>query len=99
MRGRVKGWKSWLSDCIHNNTHDLASAFYSLFYIAYLISLTPQLISKPTPPGETIASGSSMLKAAVLPMAKPYPECTSGKPIEYFTMPGKKGGTERCIRN
>lgn len=34
-------------------------------------SRTPQLMSKPTPPGDTTASGSSMSKAATLPMAKP----------------------------
>eukprot|EP00965_Chrysotila_dentata_P013459 446088-Pleurochrysis_carterae.AAC.1 len=34
-------------------------------------SRTPQLMSKPTPPGDTTAAGSVMSKAATLPMAKP----------------------------
>lgn len=34
-------------------------------------SLMPQLMSNPTPPGDTTASGSSMSKAATLPIAKP----------------------------
>ena len=32
---------------------------------------TPQLMSKPTPPGETMAFGSFMSKAATLPIEKP----------------------------
>lgn len=35
------------------------------------MSRTPQLISKPTPPGETIDSGLDISNAATLPMAKP----------------------------
>lgn len=42
------------------------------------MSRTPQLMSNPTPPGDTTASGLLMSKAATFPMAKPYPECTSG---------------------
>jgi hypothetical protein len=34
-------------------------------------SRTPQLMSKPTPPGETTADGSSMSNAATFPIAKP----------------------------
>ena len=34
-------------------------------------SRTPQLMSNPTPPGETTASGSAVSNAATLPMAKP----------------------------
>ena len=32
---------------------------------------TPQLMSNPTPPGDTMALGSVQSKAATLPMAKP----------------------------
>ena len=49
------------------------------------MSLTPQLMSKPTPPGDTTASGSPMSKAATFPIAKPYPECMSGSAIERCT--------------
>lgn len=43
----------------------------------------------PTPPGETIAAGSSMSNAATLPTANPYPLWMSGIPMEDPTMPGK----------
>ena len=33
-------------------------------------------------PGETTAFGSETSNAAMLPIAKPYPECTSGRPTE-----------------
>lgn len=33
-------------------------------------------------PGDTTASGSSMSKAAMFPMANPYPEWTSGRPMD-----------------
>lgn len=33
-------------------------------------------------PGDTTASGLFMSKAAMLPIAKPYPEWTSGRPME-----------------
>lgn len=33
---------------------------------------TPQLISKPTPPGETIDSGSSISNAAIFPTNKTF---------------------------
>lgn len=50
-----------------------------------LRSRTPQLMSKPTPPGDTTASGSAMSNAATLPMANPYPECTSGRAMDFCT--------------
>lgn len=54
-----------------------------------LTHLTPQLMSKPTPPGLTIELGSFISNAAILPMANPYPECISGNPTDLPTMPGK----------
>eukprot|EP01139_Manchomonas_bermudensis_P012299 Amastigsp_a346298_17.p3 type:complete len:157 gc:universal Amastigsp_a346298_17:484-954(+) len=51
-------------------------------------SRTPQLMSKPTPPGDTTASGSSISKAATPPIGNPYPECTSGIAMAHPTMPG-----------
>ena len=47
------------------------------------MSLTPQLMSKPTPPGDTTASGSPMSNAATFPIAKPYPECMSGSAMDF----------------
>ena len=49
------------------------------------MSRTPQLMSKPTPPGDTTAWGSAMSNAATLPMAKPYPECMSGRAMDLCT--------------
>ena len=47
---------------------------------------TPHLsaLAFPNPPlpGDTMAVGSAMSKAATFPMANPYPECTSGSPID-----------------
>lgn len=48
-----------------------------------LISRTPQLMSNPTPPGDTTDSGSAMSNAATFPIAKPYPEWTSGSAIDF----------------
>ena len=45
--------------CYQSNTYEMA------------IRTTPQLISNPTPPGDTTAAGSDMSKAATLPMANP----------------------------
>ena len=55
------------------------------------------LISKPTPPGLTTAVGSSMLKPATLPIAKPYPECVSGSPIDAPTIPGSDATLAICF--
>jgi hypothetical protein len=41
-------------------------------------NLTPQLISKPMPPGEITPSGSAV--AATPPTGNPYPSCMSGMP-------------------
>ena len=57
------------------------------------MSLTPQLISKPTPPGDTTASGFPMSNAATFPMAKPYPECMSGSAIDFCK---KRTSDDRC---
>ena len=62
-----------------------------------LNSLTPQLMSKPTPPGDTILSGLSMSKAAMFPMANPYPLCTSGRPMDLPTMPGRAATLPICF--
>lgn len=59
------------------------------------MSLTPQLISKPTPPGDTTASGFPMSNAATFPMAKPYPECMSGSAIDLCK---KRTSDDRCLR-
>lgn len=48
---------------------------------------TPQLMSKPTPPGDTMAAGSSMSNAATFPTANPYPLWMSGMPMEDPTIP------------
>ena len=48
-------------------------------------------------PGESIASGLSMSNAAMFPMAKPYPECTSGSAIERLTMPGSAATFAICF--
>ena len=49
-------------------------------------SLTPQLISKPTPPGEM--TPSSRENAATPPMGNPYPQWISGMARAFFMMPG-----------
>ena len=48
---------------------------------------TPQLMSYPTPPGDTTPPSSGS-KAATPPMANPYPQWMSGIPMERPTMPG-----------
>ena len=47
-----------------------------------LMSLTPQLMSNPTPPGDTIPF--LMLNAATPPIGNPYPKWMSGSPMEYL---------------
>lgn len=47
-----------------------------------MLPLTPQLMSKPTPPGETTPLPASRSTAHTLPMAKPYPEWRSGMPTD-----------------
>jgi hypothetical protein len=44
-------------------------------------------MSKPTPPGETTPPAAGSV-AATPPMAKPYPQCTSGMAYEAPTIPG-----------
>eukprot|EP00126_Sphaerothecum_destruens_P011085 Sdes_comp20854_c0_seq13m17664 len=61
------------------------------------INRTPQLISNPTPPGETIASGSDTSKAATFPIANPYPAWTSGSAILLPTMPGREATLAICF--
>ena len=61
------------------------------------MSRTPQLMSKPTPPGDTTASGSLMSKAATFPIANPYPECTSGSAIDLPTIPGSDATLAICF--
>ena len=51
------------------------------------ISRQPQLMSYPTPPGDTTPVSRS--KAATPPMGKPYPQWTSGMASEKLTMPGR----------
>lgn len=48
-------------------------------------------------PGEMTAFGSLMSNAAMLPMAKPYPEWMSGSPTERPTMPGKAATLAICL--
>ena len=62
-----------------------------------LTNRTPQLISKPTPPGETTAFGSFTSNAATFPMANPYPECTSGNAIDRPTIPGNDATFAICF--
>mmetsp|Transcript_195 Transcript_195/g.453 ORF Transcript_195/g.453 Transcript_195/m.453 type:complete len:221 (-) Transcript_195:838-1500(-) len=62
------------------------------------ISLTPQLMSNPTPPGLIIAAGSSMSNAATFPMQNPYPECTSGIARLAPTIPGRAATLAACRR-
>lgn len=59
------------------------------------MSLTPQLMSKPTPPGDTTASGFPMSNAATFPIAKPYPECMSGSAIDFCN---ERTSDDRCLR-
>ena len=49
------------------------------------------------PPGETTALGSFMSKAAMFPMAKPYPEWISGSPTDLPTIPGKAATLAICF--
>lgn len=56
-------------------------------------SLTPQLMSNSTPPGDTTASGSCMSTAVTFPIANPYPLCRSGMPIEAPAQ-----NTQQCSR-
>ena len=51
--------------------------------ILVLISRTQQSMSNPTPPGETIDSGSAMSEAAKFAIANPHPEWTSGRTIDF----------------
>ncbi len=52
-----------------------------------VISLTPQLMSKPTPPGDM--TPSVMSNAATPPIGNPYPQWISGMASECFTIPGR----------
>ena len=54
-------------------------------------------MSKPTPPGDTTASGSETSKAATFPIAKPYPECRSGMAREAPTIPGSAATFATCL--
>ena len=60
------------------------------------MSLTPQLMSKPTPPGDTTASGLPISNAATFPIAKPYPECISGSAMD-FCKAGSSHGSPVCM--
>src|SRR5918999_2331858 len=50
-------------------------------------SRPPHEMSKPPPPGETTPPSAGSV-AATPPMAKPYPQCTSGMAYEAPTIPG-----------
>ena len=48
-------------------------------------------------PGDTTALGSAMSKAAMFPIANPYPECTSGRAIELLIIPGSAATLAICF--
>ena len=55
---------------------------------------TPQLMSKPMPPGEMEPVDSST--AATPPMGKPYPQWMSGMAMELPTIPGRHATLAAC---
>ena len=57
-------------------------------------SRTPQLMSKPTPPGET--TPSSTVVAATPPTGNPYPQWKSGMAMEAPTIPGRHATLATC---
>ena len=59
-----------------------------------ITSRTPQLMSKPTPPGEMTPFSASI--AATPPMGKPYPQWMSGMAMLAFTMPGRVATLATC---
>ncbi len=61
------------------------------------MSLTPQLMSKPTPPGDTTASGLPTSNAATFPIAKPYPECMSGSAMDFCAANLGRGNFDRLL--
>ena len=60
-----------------------------------LSSLTPQLMSYPTPPGLIMPSSASM--AATPPTGNPYPSCPSGSTTPCPTMPGMDATLQACL--
>ncbi len=58
------------------------------------MSLTPQLMSNPIPPGEM--DPSELSTAATPPMGKPYPQWMSGIAMELPTIPGRQATLAAC---
>ena len=59
-----------------------------------LMVRTPQLMSKPIPPGEMDPESAST--AATPPMGNPYPKCMSGMAKDLPTMPGRHATFATC---
>ena len=64
----------WSNSCCASVSRCSLDIFFKRFA---LNNRTPQLISKPTPPGETTASGSSQSNAATPPIVNPYPNASA----------------------
>ena len=59
-----------------------------------LMRRTPQLMSKPIPPGEMDPESAST--AATPPMGNPYPQWMSGMAMELPTIPGRQATLAAC---